>query len=437
MSTEQRIAAARRALVTGGLDTKRMGAWGEYGYPDHLTPSDFYKAYARHGLAHGAVNKLNGTCWGTDPWVIEGEKQDEKRKETPWERSVKGALPDDFWHVVAEVDKRRLIGRYAAMVLLVRDSSALDQPITKRTRLALDRVLPVWGTALTVTEWDPDERSPGYGKPRMYQYTETLQNGQRTTRKIHPDRVVIFGDMSDDAVGFLEAGYNNVVNLEKIEGGSGESFLKNSARQIHIDFDKEVKLEPLARLMGADSPAGIQDKLNEINEGLSKGIDKTLATQGATAGALTANVPDPKPHYDINVQTAAAGWDIPAKILVGMQTGERASSEDQKYWAARCQSRRVRELAREIQATVRQLQRIGVIEPMGVFTVMWDDLTVPTLAERLDNAKKMSDVNAAAVVTGDAVFDTDEIRSTAGFEAKADAQNVGEQDPNGSADPAA
>lgn len=426
--SDRQIEAARRALVTGGLDTKRQGAWGEYGYPEQLTPGDFFKAYRRHGIANGAVKAVHGTVWKTDPWIIEGETQDQKRPETAWERSVKAALPDDFWQMFAIGDKRRMVGRYAGLILILRDNSALNLPVVKK-RVALVRVIPVWQASLRVTEYDTDERSEKYGQPTMYEYREVLANGQTANRKVHPDRVVVLGDMSDDAVGFLEPGYNNIVNLEKIEGGSGESFLKNSSRQIHVNFDKDVKLDQLAKLVGADGPAGIQDKLNEVNEGLAKGLDKTLATQGATASALVATVPDPKPHYDINVQTAAASYGVPTKMIVGMQSGERASTEDQKFHNAQCQSIRVRELGREIKAVFRQLQRIQVIEPMGVFTVMWDDLTVPTATERLANAKTMSEINASAVATGTTIFDDDEIRAAAGYEPQVDANVKGESDP--------
>lgn len=412
------IEAARRALaglVGGSLDTKRTTAWHEYGYPEQLTPVDFYKAYARHGIAQGAVNKLHGACWATDPWLIEGEPQDQKREETKWERDVKECLPDDFWHQFAEADRRRLVGRYAALILLLRDSKRLHEPVVAAGALLLDEVVPVWQGALQVAQSDA-----ATGKPQMYSYTD-INNVQHD---VHPDRVLILGDMAQGAIGFLEPGYNNIVNLEKIEGGSGESFLKNASRQPHINFDKDVNLHQLAQMVGAQDPSGIQEKVDEVAQGLARGIDKTLVTQGATATMLTANVPDPKPHYEINVNTAAAAWDIPVKILVGNQTGERASTEDQKYWAARCQSRRVRTLSREIKAAVRHLQRIKVLPELRTLTVMWDDLTVPTIAERLANGKVMAEINASAIQTGAAIFDDDEIRATAGFEAKKDA-NVG------------
>lgn len=413
-NTFERARNGLMALLGFGLDAKRRNAWAEYGYVEKLTPNDFFKAYSRHGLAYGAVSKLHGACWISDPWLIEGEKQDETRNETRWEREVKAALPDDFWHQIAETDRRRLVGRYAGLVLLMADSKALDAPVAGANKLA--GMQPVWQGALKVSERDTTT-----GKPKMYQYAESYDGIAEKWVSVHPDRVVIFGDMATDAVGFLEPGYNNIVNLEKIEGGSGESFLKNASRQPHINFDKDVNLTNLAKLVGANGVDGIQAKVDEVARGLADGIDKTLVTQGATANMLVATVPDPAPHYTINVQTASAAYDIPSKILVGNQNGERASTEDQKYWAARCQSRRERTLSREIKGVIRHLQRIKTLPEQVVFTVMWDDLRTPTRTEKLTDAKIMADINVSTQATGAPVFDDDEIRSTAGFENKADA----------------
>ncbi|MFO7066716.1 DUF1073 domain-containing protein, partial [Pseudomonas aeruginosa] len=80
----------------------------------------------------------------------------------------------------------------------------------------------------------------------------------------------------------------------------------------------------------------LNERFNEAARQLNLGVDVLLPTQGATVTQMVSAVSDPSPTYNVNLQTAAAGVDIPTKILVGMQTGERASSEDQKYHNARC-----------------------------------------------------------------------------------------------------
>ncbi|MFO3764046.1 DUF1073 domain-containing protein, partial [Providencia rettgeri] len=117
-----------------------------------------------------------------------------------------------------------------------------------------------------------------------------------------------------------------------------------------------------------------------------------------------------------NLQTAAAALDIPSKILVGMQTGERASTEDQKYFNSRCQSRRESELSFEIEDFIDHLTRIKVLDPIAEKTVIWDDLNEQSATEKLDSAEKMSRINQASLAIGEPVFTVEEIRTAAGYE---------------------
>lgn len=412
-----RLAQARAMAANPmmGLDSKRPQAWGEYGFPEVLTTQHFVQLYKRGGVAFGGVNKLVGNCWKTDPWVIEGEKQDESRDETAWEKKLKAALPEGFWAAFAEADKRRLVCRYSGLVLRIKDDQPFDQPV-KSGKGGLAGVIPVWEGALKVKTLQQNSAAENYGQPTMWQYTEAGANGlPGAARDIHPDRIIILGDWTEDAVGFLEPAYNAFVSLEKVEGGSGEAFLKNASRQAVVSFDKEVDLANLASMYGVTLDK-LQDKFNEAAKALNQGIDSLLLLQGASASTLTANVPDPGPTYNVNLQTAGAALDIPTKILVGMQTGERASSEDQKYHNARCQSRRVRQLGPEIRGLMVQLMRLKVIDTMDQFTVMWDDLTEAAGSEKLANAKTMSEINDSAASTGQPIFTDNEIRVAAGFE---------------------
>lgn len=157
-----------------------------------------------------------------------------------------------------------------------------------------------------------------------------MPNGSSRRVNIHPDRVFILGDYSDDAIGFLEPAYNAFVSLEKVEGGSGESFLKNAARQLNVNFEKEIDFNNLASLYGV-SIDELQDKFNEVAGEINRGNDVLMTTQGATVTPLVSAVADPSATYNVNLQTAAAGVDIPTRILVGNQQAERSSTEDQKY----------------------------------------------------------------------------------------------------------
>lgn len=434
---DARIARARMGLIYGGygLDDKRKcSAWAEYGWPTEVTYDMLFGLYRRGGLAHGAVSKVIGACWKTDPWIIEGDDQDESKDETRWEKSATQTLTARIWRAFAEGDRRRLVGRYAGLLLHVNDGKAWNQPVAKGK--ALVKVTPAWAGALKPSRFDDNENSQTYGQPIEWEYAEVRRDGMAGRRvKIHPDRIFILGDWEGGAIGWLEPAYNSFVSLEKVEGGSGESFLKNAARQLNINFDKEIDFANIAAMYGVTVDE-LQDKFNEAAVELNRGNDVVMPTQGATVTPLVTAVADPRPTYDVNLQTVSAALDIPSRVLVGNQQGERASTEDQRYFNSRCQSRR-RDLSFEIEDFADHLIRIGVLDAVAEKTVMWDDLNEQTAVEKLDSAKKMSEVNSTSIMTGEAVFTNDEIRVAAGYDpggAEPLGEDIGGED--GDEDPA-
>ena len=411
---DARMARARMGLMapTMGLDNKRHSAWCEYGFPEQVTYENLYALYRRGGIAHGAVEKLVGKCWQTNPEIIEGDDADESKDETAWEKNAKKVFTKRLWRAFAEADRRRLVGRYAGILLHINDSRTWDQPAVRGK--SLKKVTIAWAGSLTVSEWVTDQKSADYGQPKQWKYVESLPNGGTNQRFVHPDRVFILGDYSNDAIGFLEPAYNAFVSLEKVEGGSGESFLKNAARQQNINFDKEVNFGDLASMYGV-SVDELQERYNDAARELNRGNDTLLITQGANVTSLVSPVSDPSPTYDVNLQTAAAGVDIPTRILVGNQQAERSSTEDQKYFNTRCQSRRG-DLSFEIEDFCDKLIELSILDPVIQKTVIWDDLNAQSDSEKLDAAQKMSQINSASIGTGEQVFTGEEIRVAAGYE---------------------
>lgn len=425
---------SRQSLLTGGVDAKRPCAWDAYGYKDELCFDDYYRLWEREGVAHGAVMLLNEKCWETDPEVIEGEPEDKSAAPTAWEKQFKKlAKRLKLWEKFRDADMRRMVGYYSGIILQVADNKTWDQPLEKVSEKQLIKLIPAWQGQLKVNEWVDDPSAPNFGDPKSFTYdeiavndgaNETQQNGRQLI--IHPSRVVIIGDIRS-GIPFLRAGYNAAVNLEKIVGGSGESFLKNSARQLGINFDKEVDLSAIARAHGVALDE-LQEIFDEVTRGVNDGIDQTVITQGATVIPLVANVPDPEPHYSIALQTFAASVRIPSKVLVGHLTGERASSEDQKQFNKTGQGRRVNLLSSDIEQFVAHLMRHGMLLPLET-SVVWDDLSEPTLEEKLANVTKMVDANQKMLASGEQVFTVDEMREVAGYDAVAPIEPMGEELP--------
>lgn len=403
-----RLARARGMLINPGmgLDAKRESAWCEYGFKEELTFDDLYKLYRRCGIAHGAVNKLVSNCWKTNPQVIEGEQSDDSRELTAWEKASNQVFTHRFWRSFAKADTRRLVGRWAGILLHIKDSKKWDQPVVRGK--ALQKITPVWASALKVGSRDNS------GAITMWQYTESLSDGSTAQRNVHPERVLIIGDMSEDEIGFLEPGYNACVSLEKVEGGSGESFLKNAARQQNINFDKDIDFNNLASMYGVTVDE-LQERYNEAAREINRGNDTLLITQGAQVTSMVSAVSDPSPTYDVNLKTFSSSVDMPSRIIVGNQSGERASTEDQIYFNGRCQSRRG-DLSFDIEDMVDKLTYLQIIKPVGKFSIVWDELNEQSPSDKLDSATKMSSINQTSLASGEQVFTVDEIRVAAGYE---------------------
>ena len=171
----------------------------------------------------------------------------------------------------------------------------------------------------------------------------------------------------------------------------------------------------------------LQDKFNDVAGEMNRGNDVLMTTQGATVTPLVTAVADPSATYNVNLQTAAAGVDIPTRILVGNQQAERSSTEDQKYFNARCQSRRV-DLSFEIEDFCDKLIDLKIIDAVSEKTVIWDDLNEQTGTEKLANAKTMAEINQTFQGSGEnPAFSREEIRTAAGYE-NVDEFPLGEED---------
>lgn len=408
-----------------GSDGKRPSAWNAYGYKANLSFRDYYRMWERGGLAHGAIARVNTKCWQDEPEIIEGEPSDVKRPPTQWEKAFKAfAKKHKLWEMMREADLRRTVGKYSALVLQIADGKTWNSPVKGRAARRLVKIIPAWEGQLKPSEWGTNETdAETYGMPTMYSFDEGSVShdvseasagyaGRRL--QIHPDRVIILGDIIN-GVPMLRAAFNDFVNLEKILGGSGESFLKNASRQLAINFDKEVNLIDIATAHGV-APKELRTIFDQVTSGLNQGIDQTVMTQGANVTPLVATVPDPQQHFNVSLMSAAASIMIPVMVWVGSQTGERASSEDQKDWNKSMQGRRIQVLSSDIETVVAHLIRVGLVTVMLETSVVWSDLSEATTSEKLANAKLMGETNNQFASTGEFPFSAQEARDMAGFE---------------------
>lgn len=418
--------------VTRRLDTMFPGHFAEvkhnhykdFGYPADLTFKLLFDMYLRNGVAHAGVDKTILKTWQDMPFLLEKERdgsEGKEKKETELEKAIRERFGDlRLWQHLAEADRRSLVGAYSGVILRLADSKRFIEPVDKVPG-GLDglvEVIPAWEGQLAVSEWDTDETSENYGHPKMFQFNEAAVDRVKTQPRsfnVHPDRVVVWSkDGTVHGRSMLEPGYNDLVTLEKISGAGGEGFWKNAKSAPVLQVDKEARIEDMAKAMGV-SVADIADKMDEQVADWQRGFDQLLMLQGMEAKTLGITLPSPEHFFAIALQSFAASIPIPMKILVGSQTGERASTEDAQEWAQTNMSRRNNVVIPNVMKLVNRLERVGIL-PEKDWHLDWSDLTESSMSEKIDRANKMADTNQKMKDSGEIVFTHEEIRAAVDME---------------------
>lgn len=422
-TASRRIAMERQSLAYGAgyngtVGGKREQAWKDYGFPNTLNFNDFINLYQRNSLAHAIVHRITEKSWQDEPWLVQGQEADNAKTETPWEREFRQlAKRLNLWQKFQDADRRRLVGMYSGLILQVAEENPnWDREIESQAELV--NIIPAWQGQLTPGERDTDQNSQTYGKVLVWNYQESAVDGPEhggvgRSINIHHSRIVIIGD-EREGVPLLEAAYNDFVSLEKVMGALGESYWKNAARQLNFQYDKETSPQSLADAAGV-KVEDLGDALNDMVADLNQGLDAGAFSFGGKAVPLVATVPPPQEPYTVLAQNICASAMIPMKIAVGNQTGERASTEDQEDFNNRCQGRRKSELTHDITRFIAHLIEYSLIPPVPEFTVMWTDLAEASLSDKLDNVKKMAEVNQLMTLLG-GVYSQDEMREMTGHE---------------------
>lgn len=402
-----------------GGDTKHPNFYRDYGYPESLVFANYHQAWERNGLAKAGIERPIETCWQEFPKLVEYEDTHDK---TPLEKEIAKAFEKlQFWSNISEADKYSRVGEYSGVIFRFRDNQAFDQPVTTVVGNldGLAEIIPAWQGQLTADEFYQDDTQENYGQVKMYTFNESAvktANGQTQVRnmRVHPDRVHIWSRNSTIwGTPALKGGWNDLLTCQKIIGAGGEGFWKNAKAAPVLEVEKDANLNQLAQMLST-TLQGLPDKLDEIISDYQKGFDKMFMIQGMKANAQSITMPDPKEFFNNALMSYAASLSIPLKILVGSQSGERASTEDAKEWNKTCNSRRTNFIRPNIMRIIERLVKYKIL-PEKDWYLLWGDLTEATTAEKIDQAKKMADIQKVYEGSGQQVFTPDEVRETAGW----------------------
>lgn len=410
--------------------------YADFGYPKEITFELAHQMYCRNSIARGSIEAESLKVWETYPQLLETEASDD---ETSLEKEIRLKFRRiRFWQKIKEADKRSTVGRYAGIILRLADDLDWKDEATRVSGLdGLVDIIPAWEGQLTVSEWDTDANSETYGEPKMYQFKENAVGEDRKAKNynstgrdltIHPSRVIIWSeDGTLHGQSSLESGYNDLIDIEKVKGAGAESFWKNSKRDITMSFDKDVRPDEIAQGLGVTLDK-LKDAINERVQDWQTGLHKMLAFKGADIKTLPVQQISPEHFIAGPLSCYAASRRMPLKILIGTQTGERASSEDSDQWDLTCQSHRTNRAEPNIDLTIKRFEQLGIL-PERDWILEWPELIDSSDDEKLARADKMADINAKS--KGETVFTGDEMRAEVGKDPLSDAERYVDDLPEG------
>lgn len=414
------IQASRQRFVESlqSANTKQNKCWSDYGYPTSLKFSDFYTMYKRNGYANAGVNVVADKCWQTNPWLETGNAN--------WDREFsKFAKRVNLWQSLKQLDAFQRVGQYAGLVLTIADGKRTSEPVDGNITLdAIEAVTPYYQGQLEPTgDYYDDVTDIKYGLPKAYLLKETglgdRNDGTTNQRIIHESRVVIWAEGASGnsifGTSVLEAGFNALINIEKINGAGGEGFWKNARTPLQLSAESGMDLSELAASYGVEV-SELSDKVNEKLKAFNTSLDAAFLLGGMKATPMTVSLPNPQEFLQGNKLEFAASVKIPLTILEGNQTGNQSSTENGNTFDEMCESRRANEIDSFIvNRLIGRLVEFKAIAELDAYTVKWDSLIEPSPSERLDAALKMVEANAKALGTGETYFTRQEIRERAGY----------------------
>jgi hypothetical protein len=417
-----RTAFARAAGFT--FDNAR-DVYGILGYKDLLSTADYRARYQRGGVAGRLVDVYPNACWRGEMELIEDES---KETYTEFEQ----AWHDFDQRLQVKAKFRRvdiLAGLSTFSVLLIghRDGK-LDEPLEKApykpARAALiaylrpfaggggtininvqtDRTLAT-GADATIYEYETDVTNERFGLPKTYWLKGVGLDGQQKT--VHWSRIlhVAEGLLDDDVFGIptLERVWNDLDNLDKVSGGGSEAFWLRANQGVHVDVDKDMKLDDAKNTIAA---------IKEQVDNYKHQLDRWIRTRGAKIDVLGSDVANFQGPVDTILSLIAGAKGIPQRILKGSEMGELASSQDRDNWADQINGRQTGYLAPYmVRPLVDRLVAYGYLptpkKSADAYEVRWPHIQTLTENEKAQGATQWASVNSTM---GEPVFTEAEIR---------------------------
>ena len=300
-----------------------------YGYPRQILSEELYAMYLRNEIASRIIRGFSKATWADMPEIYSDDEQFNEEWKDLYER----------WNLANKLeraDRLSTIGYYGILVMGFADGKSLSEPL-ESGNAPLIYLTPYSDKHIQVSRWDMDQTSPRFGKPELYtaQTGSFTHGGYRRSKSVtvHHSRVLHLAEQldEDDVYGVprLMPVFNRLMDLEKLAGGSAETYWLVSNRGLALIADAE-----------ADLSDEDKEKAKAQVEEYQHQMRRVMALQGMSVQNLGSETADPSAPINAQLDLIAGGVGFPKRLLTGSERGELASSQDGDNWQARITERR-------------------------------------------------------------------------------------------------
>lgn len=353
------------ARLYGGSFGGKRDLYETFGWDINIDSQKMWTMYTRGGIARRIVHAYADAVWGRPP-EFEGGTQ-------AWQNAWSSLVEDlKIWSVFHRLDRLTQLGQYAVLVIGYDDGVDLSRPL--RTTGGARKVLylqPYSDRSAIISAWGTDPSKANFNLPEMYTIQpdiaarESAMMGGRTgvpqsmpsrgSFQVHHTRVlhVTQSQLESDVFGVpgLWSVWNYLTDLQKVVGGSAESYWLTANRGMHANLNPEVELEP-------EDEAALTEEIEEYQHGLRRFI----RTRGVEVKSLGTDVADPKGPFETLITLIAGATGIPKRILIGSEASHNASTQDKGNWADHVDEyRKLTAVPHFLQPFIKQLTDAGVL----------------------------------------------------------------------------
>ncbi len=368
-------------LTYGG----KRDLYGVFGYKQKLIYADFVEKYSRQDLAKRIVDSEPKATWITGISIDGGNEFNEV-----WESLVEKY---NIWQKLERVDKLAGIGQFAVL-LLGFSKGTLEKQVSNKNELIY--LQPYGEGSIKVNKLEEDSSNPRFGRPVLYTIDQPNPrgiSGDLTAKllnikkiKVHHSRILHVAEncLEDEIRGTprMQVVFNRLDDLEKVVGGSAETFWLAANKGLHIDIDKEMTLDK-------EDEKNLSDEIEEYQHQLRR----IIRTRGVDINDLGGKTIDPKGVFDVIIGVISGASGIPRRILLGAEIGQLSSEQDRANWADRINERIV-DFAQPVilKPFISQLVGAGVLPEPESLTITWGN---PFSMSPLESAQRLAQLARA------------------------------------------